>query len=206
MPGKFKTIVPVHRVTQHWNIRNLVRQRHGKLLVLADSGNRTSGREVIWKCKCDCGNTALRTSSALSAGKTVSCGCTTYTQEVVQRRAMSQRKPGAALRRTYGAYRRAAKVRGLSFELTLEAFQKLTAATCYYCGDQPAQLKRSEYESYLANGIDRTDNNIGYAVENCVASCWRCNAMKLAMSAQEFIEHVRKIATRQEGRQFQLVA
>lgn len=53
---------------------NLVGQRFGKLTVLADSGRRMSGN-VVWICRCDCGNITNVPTRRLRDGITVSCGC-----------------------------------------------------------------------------------------------------------------------------------
>lgn len=54
---------------------SLVGQRFGKLLVLEDSGNRTTSGNVIWKCLCDCGNITYVSTSNLRGGHVKSCGC-----------------------------------------------------------------------------------------------------------------------------------
>lgn len=53
---------------------NLIGQRFGKLVVLKDSGERSSGA-IKWLCQCDCGNTCTPVSKRLKNGLTVSCGC-----------------------------------------------------------------------------------------------------------------------------------
>ena len=44
-------------------------QKYGRLAVLEYLGGSK------WKCKCDCGKITIVTTSALSTGKTKSCGC-----------------------------------------------------------------------------------------------------------------------------------
>ena len=39
-------------------------------------------RSVIWRCACDCGNTAYVTVSALQGGGTISCGCVVSKNEM----------------------------------------------------------------------------------------------------------------------------
>ena len=54
---------------------NLIGKEFGKLIVISDSGQRTSNRQIIWNCKCECGNiTQVRTNNLIS-GNTYSCGC-----------------------------------------------------------------------------------------------------------------------------------
>lgn len=57
---------------------NRVGQRFGRLVVeeraqdyIAKNGNH----HVMWRCRCDCGNTTIADSCQLSSGKTKSCGC-----------------------------------------------------------------------------------------------------------------------------------
>lgn len=47
--------------------------RFGRLLVLAREGS--AQRRAMWRCQCDCGNSALVPSGELTRGKTKSCGC-----------------------------------------------------------------------------------------------------------------------------------
>src|SRR5882762_5655502 len=87
-----------------------------------------------------------------------------------------------------------AKLRNLSFSLTLAEFEKLVAAPCALCG-----------ESYEPRGVDRKDSRCGYLIWNCRASCWRCNQLRSCgrhpgqpEDDQAFQFHVQKIATHQE--------
>jgi len=49
-------------------------QRFGRLVALRPTEERKY-EKVVWECQCDCGNTALVTSSCLLRGTTTSCGC-----------------------------------------------------------------------------------------------------------------------------------
>jgi hypothetical protein len=89
--------------------------------------------------------------------------------------------------KVYVAYQYKAKERNLSFSLTLEEFEKLTQAPCFYCGEIPAM------------GIDRRDNRIGYNSRNCVTACMECNFMKRAMLEHRFLYRALKIAKHQES-------
>src|SRR5262249_54284865 len=57
--------------------------RFGRLLVLGDIGHRKWG-QIVWRCRCDCGNEANITSAALTSGHATSCGC--YRRELVRER------------------------------------------------------------------------------------------------------------------------
>ena len=48
-------------------------QRYGALIVVRDSGQRTSNRQKIWECLCDCGETHLVRQDSLKSGATTCC-------------------------------------------------------------------------------------------------------------------------------------
>lgn len=48
--------------------------RYGSLMVIEDSQEKRRG-EVLWKCRCDCGNYTNVVGSKLRSGHTTSCGC-----------------------------------------------------------------------------------------------------------------------------------
>lgn len=62
-------------------IHDLTGQRFGRLVVLQETSQR-SGTNIIWKCKCDCGNIAYVEGPSLLRGDTKSCGC--YQKECCQ--------------------------------------------------------------------------------------------------------------------------
>ena len=51
-------------------------QRFGKLTAIKPTEERWHG-QVVWECKCDCGNTAFFGASRLRSGEKKSCGCST---------------------------------------------------------------------------------------------------------------------------------
>ena len=56
-------------------IYKLEGQKFGRLTVIKRSGSDTKGKNAMWECKCDCGNTTLVTTSHLTSKHTQSCGC-----------------------------------------------------------------------------------------------------------------------------------
>lgn len=59
-------------------LKDIKGKRFGKLIVLERAENRIreSGRQdVVWVCKCDCGNSKNIRSTSLLQGLTKSCGC-----------------------------------------------------------------------------------------------------------------------------------
>lgn len=57
------------------NYKDIINQRFGRLVVIKKTNKRTNRREIIWKCKCDCGQECETTSDRLTRGITKSCGC-----------------------------------------------------------------------------------------------------------------------------------
>ena len=53
---------------------DLTGQRFGRLLVLYECG-RSKGGNVLWKCRCECGNECVVSSNDLRKQHTQSCGC-----------------------------------------------------------------------------------------------------------------------------------
>lgn len=52
--------------------QNLLGKRFGRLLVIEET---RKGKQVAWRCKCDCGNETIVISTYLLSNKIVSCGC-----------------------------------------------------------------------------------------------------------------------------------
>lgn len=56
------------------NYKDLTNIKFGKLLVIEKTEKRKHG-QIVWKCKCDCGNLVEVASNSLISGGTKSCGC-----------------------------------------------------------------------------------------------------------------------------------
>ena len=54
---------------------NIIGKRFCRLTVLRDSGERSDRRDILWLCKCDCGNEKIAIRNNLKHGHTKSCGC-----------------------------------------------------------------------------------------------------------------------------------
>ena len=180
------------------NRLNLVEKRFGRLLVTRDAGNRIRPRgdkESIWECLCDCGNTKVITGTNLQTGDAISCGC--YNRErIVETKTISEKD--YRINRVMGTYKRAAKLRGLSFNLNRNLFHELITSECYYCGTEPNNCHKPHGKDIIYQGIDRKDNTKGYTPDNVVPCCIVCNKMKKALGHNEFLYHVHKIAERFE--------
>lgn len=56
-------------------MKDLSGKRFGKLLVLQPTDQRGKARQIVWLCKCDCGNTTCVVGQSLRNNLTSSCGC-----------------------------------------------------------------------------------------------------------------------------------
>lgn len=104
--------------------------------------------------------------------------------------------PDASFHRAFRTYKRQAKTRSLSFDLTLEDFKKLVAQNCYYCGQEP-ELNSYSSDSKIRipmNGIDRDNSSLSYAKENCFPCCGMCNLAKLDYTKEKFLNWIHRVA------------
>ena len=86
-------------------------------------------------------------------------------------------------------YRRKAKLRKYSFEITLEQFKKFEGENCFYCGDELDIIR-----------LDRINNDLGYIMDNVVSCCKKCNFAKNTLEVEEFLDHISKIYIHQQKR------
>ena len=166
-------------------IKDMMGYRVERLEVVGISGRDKHGA-VLWKCKCDCGNTRFMTRGMLIYGRNKSCGC--YRKE----RMSNLRKKTfgeAAKNNLYPFYKNSAKRRNLIFELSRDEFNFLIQKDCDYCGSPPSNISKSGHDNgdFIYSGIDRMDNDVGYVLENCVPCCIICNRAKNNLSFDEFL-------------------
>lgn len=104
----------------------------------------------------------------------------------------------AGIRFIYRQADNGAKRRKLTFELTLDDFRIIVAQPCMYCGAEPyrRQYKLGRYEhDFVANGVDRQDNNLGYLIDNCVPACGICNRAKHALTQEQWEDWLTRVVT-----------
>ena len=68
--------------------KDLTGQKFNRLTVL-ELGERNSSGQIQWKCKCDCGNIVLVTTTYLKTGHTKSCGC--FSREMASNRLQTEK-------------------------------------------------------------------------------------------------------------------
>ena len=160
----------------------------------AFSFNKRENGCTYWDYKCDCGKIVTKKSGSVSIGKIKSCGC--LNKEWLQKLAKTQTLDNnqSSINRLYRNYKRAAISRKLTFELTLKEFEYFLNKPCYYCGSVLGnEIKQGKKGVLKYNGIDRTNNSLGYKINNCVSCCYKCNKMKMNLNEKEFLEQINKI-------------
>lgn len=88
----------------------------------------------------------------------------------------------------YTVYKRNAKKKSRNFNLSEDEFIKISQQPCIYCGGYS-----DTYDGEQFNGIDRTDSNLGYYIDNCVPCCATCNRMKMDLEVNNWINQMKKI-------------
>lgn len=165
---------------------DLTGQRIGRLTVIrwiepvAGSAEAT-GR---WLCECACGNEVRAYAGLLRNGDCRSCGC-------AKSGPASGYAPGeGALGTLLADYRRGARDRNLTWDLSREEFARLTSLDCSYCGASPSRTVKcggGSSGTYTYNGIDRVDNKQGYTSSNCAPACLQCNRSKMDLPYDEWM-------------------
>jgi hypothetical protein len=166
------------------NFKNLKNKRFGRLKVISRLKN-DDYNQIVWKCKCDCGNICNIISRSLIHNRTKSCGC--LHKDVVRK------EPYYHL---FTALNRSSKNRGRECSITFQQFLSFVEINkCHYCNDKIEWFLHRELNK--GNGhhynLDRKDNKIGYTLENCVVCCPRCNYMKGTLSYEEFYNFTKPI-------------
>lgn len=172
---------------------------YSRLTVRSFFGYDKSGKNRLYSCVCECGNLVTVQPSHLKRGSVKSCGC--LSREKASLRQIKQkgiaRVKDSAARALFSRYRGMAKFRQISFDLTQEQFRSLIKNDCFYCGAPPSQVYKNRTVDFcIYNGIDRKNNDLGYFINNVVTCCGQCNGMKSDYSLNEFLEKIKKIATR----------
>ena len=146
-------------------MKDLTGKRFGRQIALRPCG-KNKYRNVLWLCKCDCGNQHIVASGKLVQGKSKSCGC--YALEI---RSKSLEKHGitsGGKPRTFVIWN-GMKARCLNPKST--SYPNYGGRGIRIC-DQWLNFENFHYWA-ISNGyrddleIDRIDNDGNYCPENC---------------------------------------
>jgi len=165
--------------------------RFGKLVIIRQDGIHAKPcgtTERKWLCQCDCGNFVTVLGHNLKSGNTKSCGCIPKQNKLPNNEGV--------INQIILQYKRHAKDRNLSWNLTYEQVAKIIQEPCHYCGAVKSNrlITKSCKEGYDYNGIDRVDSAVGYEIENVVSCCKICNYAKSNINKKDFILWAIRIA------------
>lgn len=138
----------------------MVGQTIGKLKVLEFVPHHSKSGSH-YKVICECGVGKIVNGSHMRKGRTLSCGCKRFQENVTERR----KRPYESL---YNLFSKNKHV-----EMSYEEFLTFTERPCHYCNVALAWQKYSVVSTRYM--LDRKDNTKGYVVENCVPCCRDCN-------------------------------
>lgn len=143
---------------------NLTGQRFGRYTVLEKAGRTPSGRNIKWRCRCDCGAVKDVVSTVLTRGESASCGC--LRRDVSARRGTRHGHATNGTTRTYNSW--------------AGIVQRCTNPNCWqwenYGGRGITVCARwLTFEHFLSDmgerppgrSIDRIDNSGNYEPGNC---------------------------------------
>lgn len=166
-----------------------VGERHGRLVVLRYERYEAGHH---WLCRCDCGNEKLIRFRNTGEGVTKSCGC--INDEL--RSAPKLDDDQGFWNRVIYNMKKGAKTRSIVWELEDEDVKVLASQDCFYCDSSPSNIYRRPKSGaeFRYNGLDRMENTKGYAIENVVPCCKRCNIAKNDMTFGEFVDWLRRIS------------
>lgn len=147
--------------TKYYKV-NMVGKKFGMLLVLEEKHNY--GKDIILKCKCDCGNIVDVYKNNLTKGTTISCGC--YHKEVCRNMLSTHKLSKQPL------YKRFMKMIYRCENPHCKAYKNYGGRGIKVC-DEWRKDFTSFYNWAMSNGykedlsIERIDVNGDYCPENC---------------------------------------
>lgn len=142
---------------------DLTGQKYGRLTVIELAERNIRGC-IQWKCRCDCGNETILTTSAIRSGNTKSCGC--LHSEICRR---ARGIPHHKLTETLNAIKSRCNNPNHKY---YENYGGRGIRVCDEWNNGTAGHDRFVTWA-LANGycdglsLDRIDNNKGYSPDNC---------------------------------------
>lgn len=147
---------------------NLVGERFNHLVVVERAGSDATGKNSMWKCKCDCGNITTVTASHLKSGHTTSCGCVRKRGQL-GKAGWFKPKHGMSHTRLHSIWS------GMKDRCNNPKNPK--ARYYYERGIRVCNLWEKDFLAFynwaISNGyaddltIDRIDNDKGYSPDNC---------------------------------------
>ena len=148
--------------------KDLTGQKFGRLTCIKDAG-RSSRKQVLWLCKCDCGKLVIVKSNSLLTGNTKSCGC--LAREILIKRntvhSLSKGKDGKVTR-LYRIWRR---MKQRCYDKNCSDYKRYGGRGIKVCDEWLDY--RNFYDWAMSNNyknnltIERINNDGDYEPDNC---------------------------------------
>ena len=146
-------------------MRDLTNQRFGRQIAIKPCGKNKYGN-VLWLCKCDCGNEHIVASGKLIQGKSKSCGC--YALEVKTKSLEKHGITTGGKPRTFTIWN---GMKARCYNPKSASYKNYGARGIAICD---SWLTFENFHNWAINNgyaddleIDRIDNNSNYCPENC---------------------------------------
>jgi hypothetical protein len=179
---------------------DLTGRRFGKLTVIERAPNNRH-KQALWICRCDCGSEHAVVGQALTKGAVRSCKCSWRVAGSNNRRWKGY---GEVPGRYWTSVERAARLRGLPVEITIEFAWQLFLAQERRCAlsgvaIQFSRIARTTVAEATAS-LDRIDSNRGYTPGNVQWIHKALQRLKNNLSEQEFLSWCSLVVAHHERR------
>ena len=170
----------------------------GKLTVISKTGKTNSSGNPYWNCRCDCGKFKILNASRLYKKEQHSCGCS----DLYKRGSDSPMWTGYA--EIHGNYwakiKQSAEIRNLQLLITKEYIWELFLKQERKCALSGIfiQFENSKNKQKRTASLDRIDSSKGYVEGNVQWVHKKFQAMKMALSQNEFINNCKEVAEYQK--------
>lgn len=140
--------------------------RVGRLIVIGIHGRDVKSKQILWNCKCDCGNLKVALGANLRRGTTTSCGCYAYETQV----ALKTKHNSAISGKETAEYRAWSALRNRCTNINNKNYNNYGGRGITVCE------RWNKFENFLSDmgekpskshSIDRINVNEGYNPENC---------------------------------------
>lgn len=144
---------------------DLIGKRFGKLIVISKKG--IENNQVVWLCKCDCGNETTAITNTLNNEGKISCGCARINMEVV-------RSEKRRMRSRINSHIRRCRVFNSNGSHTSAQIQELLVKQKHKCANCKSNIKEC-YEIDHIIPISKLGDNDIYNIQ---LLCRPCNVRK----------------------------